>query len=506
MDFIVVSLLVATFVLVVRQLRKPRLPLPPGPKGLPIVGNLFDLGSSQAPHIQAVEWSKQYDSDVVSVSALGHTSVFLNSHKAVEDLFLARGSNYSDRPDMPMLVDLVGWDWTFAMMRYGPRWKEHRRIFHTQFDATISEHRRVQVPAAHELLQLLQKTPNKFLDHFEHFTARIIMQRVYGYIVTDAMSDPLVLVNKAASESTSQATVPGTFLVDTFPILKHVPAWMPGAGFKRVAAQWRKLQEAVVNRPFDMVKDQLAKGTAHNPSFVGMCLEDRLNNSPSALSEDVIKSLAAVVYAAGSDTNLASITSFILAMVIHQDVQKKIQAELDSVLGGERLPEFSDKEHLPYLWNVLREVMRWLVVFPFAIPHRAMAADTYNGYYIPKDATVLGNSWALLHDPEVYPDPETFNPDRYNSKNVPDPIDYAVFGFGRRSCSGKNMALDTVWIAMATVLAVYDIKKPIDANGKEVTPKVEFRRSTINHPAPFECSFKPRSAAALALIQQAVEV
>jgi len=108
------------------------------------------------------------------------------------------------------------------MMRYGPRWKEHRRIFHTRFDATISEHRRVQVPAAHELLQLLQKTPNKFLDHFEHFTARIIMQRVYGYIVTDAMSDPLVLVNKAASESTSQATVPGTFLVDTFPIRKFL--------------------------------------------------------------------------------------------------------------------------------------------------------------------------------------------------------------------------------------------------------------------------------------------
>ena len=99
----------------------------------------------------------------------------------------------------------------------------------------------------------------------------------YGYTFEDAMKDPFVLVNKAASETTSTATVPGTFLVDTFPIrernissfsllcsynldpddlVKHVPEWMPGAGFKKIAREWRILQEAVVNRPFDMVRDQ----------------------------------------------------------------------------------------------------------------------------------------------------------------------------------------------------------------------------------------------------------
>jgi hypothetical protein len=61
----------------------------------------------------------------------------------------------------------VGWDWTFALMRYGSKWKEHRRIFHNRFDATISEHRRIQIPAAHELVRLLEQSPDKSIDHLE---------------------------------------------------------------------------------------------------------------------------------------------------------------------------------------------------------------------------------------------------------------------------------------------------------------------------------------------------
>ena len=105
---------------------------------------------------------------------------------------------------------------------------------------------------------------------------------------------------------------------------------------------------------------------------------------------------------------------------------------------------------------------------------------------------------AIMHNPEMYPDPETFKPERHEAEGVPHPIECGVFGYGRRqvgttiasvqyliassslrSCSGKNMALDTVWIAMATILAVFDIEKAVDENGNVITPAVAFRRSTI---------------------------
>ena len=105
---------------------------------------------------------------------------------------------------------------------------------------------------------------------------------------------------------------------------------------------------------------------------------------------------------------------------------------------------------------------------------------------------------AIMHNPEMYPDPETFKPERHEAEGVPDPIECGVFGYGRRqvgtiagvkstlissssirSCSGKNMALDTVWIAMATILTVFNIKKAVDEKGNIITPAIEFRRSTI---------------------------
>ena len=83
-----------------------------------------------------------------------------------------------------------------------------------------------------------------------------------------------------------------------------------------------------------------------------------------------------------------------LAMILHPEVQKRAQAELDTHLGsGERLPNFSDKDQLPYVAALVKEVLRWIPVLPLAVPHRATEDDQYKGYHIPKDATVMGNTW-----------------------------------------------------------------------------------------------------------------
>jgi hypothetical protein len=113
---------------------------------------------------------------------MGSTMVILNSAKAVSEIFDKRGSNYSDRPDMPMIVDLyaiayafipaclsylcrMGWDWTFALMRYGPRWKEHRRVFHSHFNHGVIEHQEIQLDISKQLLTLLLTSPKNYVEH-----------------------------------------------------------------------------------------------------------------------------------------------------------------------------------------------------------------------------------------------------------------------------------------------------------------------------------------------------
>ncbi|KAF8483509.1 cytochrome P450 [Russula ochroleuca] len=478
-------------------------PLPPQPKGLPVIGNLLDLAGDEV-YVKCRDWSRQFGDDTISLDVLGSTMVVLNSAKAVSDIFDKRGSNYSDRPDMPMIVDLMGWDWTFALMRYGPRWKEHRRVFHSHFNHSVAEHQEIQLEISKQLLTLLLTSPKNYVEHMRQYAAHIIMKRVYGHTVVDN-NDPYVRLVEEASKTTSEAAVPGAFLVDLFPSLKYVPEWMPGAGFKTKAKEWRKLSQAMINVPYDMVKGKFENGSAV-PCFVSACLEQNAASAAAGkgeiLTEELIKDSAAVAYAAGADTTMSTLTTFILAMTLHPEAQKRAQAELDAVLG-DRLPTFADKDDLPYVTAVMKEVLRWIPVLPLAVPHRAINSDQYKGYSIPAGASVLGNTWAILHDEAVFVEPEKFKPERFINNNLPDPADSGVFGFGRRACAGKSMALDTIWMAIASVLSVYNITKAVGDNGDVITPQVKLKPGTICHPAPFECVIEPRSATALALIQHA---
>ena len=189
---------------------------------------------------------------------------------------------------------------------------------------------------------------------------------------------------------------------------------MPGAGFKKKAKEWRKLSQAMINVPYNMVKEKFVSalppphiigrrssslhqqnGTAV-PCFVSTCLEQNAASAAAGkgeiLTEELIKDSAAVAYAAGADTSVSTMTTFVLAMTLHPEAQKRAQAELDAVLG-DRLPTFADKDDLPYVTAVMKEVFRWIPVLPLAVPHRTVNSDQYNGYFIPAGASVLGNTW-----------------------------------------------------------------------------------------------------------------
>lgn len=484
----------------IRQITKSasRLPLPPGPKGLPLLGNILDIPSEREWETYAT-WKDIYG-DIASVTVFGQTIVVINSAKHAFALLDQRSGIYSDRPLLWMGGELVGWRNTLALTPYGDRFRSIRKKMHGLMGspAVIAAHP-AKIPSlieleTHRFLLRILNDPSNLSKIIRLTTGKIILNLSHGYQVKDK-DDPVVACVDEATNQFSLASQPGAWLVDLVPFLRHIPAWVPGAGFQRQATEWRTTLTQMADGPHNRVKEEMAAGKA-KPSFTLQHLEDE---NLSAEEEDIVKWAAASLYSGGADTTVSGISIFFLAMTLFPEVQAKAQKEIDELVGSNRLPNFSDRKSLPYVEALVSEVFRWQPVVPMGLPHRVTEEDVYEGYRIPLGALVVVNVWQLLHDPEVYADPLVFNPDRFLGPNpATNPREF-TFGFGRRACPGRFLADESVWLACASALAVFNIR---GVPGKEA-PKPIMTNGTISHPEPFPCDITPRSEQALSLIMSA---
>ncbi|CAE6417961.1 unnamed protein product, partial [Rhizoctonia solani] len=129
----------------------------------------------------------------------------------------------------------------------------------------------------------------------------------------------------------------------------------------------------------------------------------------------------------------------------------------------------ADRELMPYIRCIIQEVLRWQPPLPLGVPHATAADDEYRGYFIPKGSIVMANSWAMSRDESMYKSPESFDPERFVGADTPSTH---AFGFGRRSCPGNHYAEASLFILIASILAVFDIKPKINpVTGHEEMPE-----------------------------------
>ncbi|KAF9491090.1 cytochrome P450 [Pleurotus eryngii] len=513
----------------------------PGPKPLPIIGNALDI-PKVSPWREYASWRRQYGKtgDIIHLSALGKHIVVVNSIEKAVDLLDKRSSNYSDRPDIPM-ANMTGWTAiNIGLIHYGELWRRHRRLFHQKFrQNAVSEFRPLQTSKIQVLLHNLLENPEEFSLHVRNFPASVIMAATYGYEIAPR-NDPIVTLVDEASTMITEHIFLGSQLVNVFPVLRHIPDWMPGTAFKKIARDCHNKVNEMMDTPFYAVKEQMAKGEAM-PSWTSELLQDHDAKNRGEEGEYLIKSVTATAFAVAADTSASSLASFILAMVLYPDVLAKAQAELDSVVGNTRLPNFGDRDSMPYIDALCHEIFRWSPAVPLGVPHAALEDDIYDGRLIPAGAfpyavpipspvitqfhsshervehltnrtsshsgtMILSNIWAMSRDERIYDQPSKFMPERFlnadGTEVTHDPL--PTFGFGRRICVGRHLADDTLWIAVATMISCFNFTKAKDVFGKEIDVTGEFDDKLISHPRPFKCSITPRSDAAVNLIKTSV--
>ncbi|KAI0666827.1 cytochrome P450 [Trametes maxima] len=498
-------LLVGAVLFVIGRPARRGTPFPPGPRRIPLLGNILDFPRSHYGE-KLARLAEKYG-NIMYLELLTQPMVILSSYDAAVDFLEKRSANNSDRA-RSIMADLTGYsDWVSVLMPYGRRWRRHRRaILHSFHPEALERAKPILVETTQGLLRDLLSTPTEFSQHIGFAVAQSMMRIVYGIRIADR-NDCFFHMAETIVEVGSRMSTPGSFLVEVCPPLQYIPSWILGSSFtgKQLAAIWRARTRTYRDTLFEAGKATLYDREAVEP-LISKALKanDFAPTTSPQDFEEVCRGAAATAYAGGVDTvpwTHAAIHVFLFVMASHPEAQSKAQKELDSVVGRGRLPGFHDRDSLPYLNALVKEVLRWHVISPIGVPHRSVEEDVYDGYLIPAGSLIIPNQWAMSRDESQYPDPERFSPERFLKDgkidpNVRDPAAF-IFGFGRRICPGLHFVDASLFITFASILNVFRIHPPLDEDGIPQPTKLGCAGTSLTaRPEAFGCTIVTRSALA----------
>ncbi|KAG2114145.1 cytochrome P450 [Suillus discolor] len=499
---ILAILLPASFIVITslkRFIRNRQNKLPPGPVPLPLLGNVLSINTKE-PWLTYTEWAAVYG-DLFFVRLLGQEIVVINSQHVAEALLDKRSRIYSDRPYMAT-VEPFGWSDAFAFVGYNDEWRLCRRLFHQTFRSDSAlKFRPMQIKQAREMIVNLIDDPQNYHSHFATFSSSVAMSVTYGY-QTSHRHDPLVrIVENAIAIGIQVMTPERAILLKIFPFLLKLPDWCWGSTIKRDARTSTYRMREMTDVPFQYAQDHMVENSALGQlSMVAENLQriEKQDQTSRSLFEGALKKAATTAIIGSYESTTSVCMTFALAMVLYPDIQRRAQAEIDSVVGRDRLPTFEDRTSLPYIESVLRETLRWQPIAPLGTPHGTASDDTYDGYFIPKGTVVMYNVWGISRDEKRYPEASRFMPERFLDVNGAltddNPAGY-VFGFGRRACPGRYAADASLWSAIVTTLATVEFSSAKDDQGKVIEFNPQFTTGITHSPMVFPCNISSRSRA-----------
>ncbi|EIW59176.1 CyP450 monooxygenase [Trametes versicolor FP-101664 SS1] len=456
------------------------------------------------PWIAYRDISRTYG-EIAYLNVIGQPILVLGNHRVVIDYLDKRSRITSDRSDN-VVVELSGQDVNFGAIRYGDWWRRHRRVFWQQFHpGVVTKYNTVQSDYAHRFLARLIQSPSQVTHHIKFSLSGILLKITYGIDIADEHDQYLAMI-KAAFVAIDQST-PGHFAVEMFPFLRFLPSWFPGAGSLKLFAECRAANLRLRDVTFDGVKEAAARGETRE--CIAATLLARAGRELGPADEDILRNVCSILLSGGTDTSSSVLSAFFVAMALYPEVQRRAQAELESVVGPHRLPEYSDSPDLVYVNALIKELLRWHLVLPLGVPHFTLEDDEFHGYFIPAGTVLITNLWCadIMHDPEAYDDPDEFRPERFIRDGKLDPTvrdpNAFIFGFGRRICPGRYFAHISLFLHIACALHVFDIGPPLDEDGRPLKIKYEQSHGLVSKPEDCRCTIRPRSRKAEELILKA---
>ncbi|XP_040022738.2 cytochrome P450 1A1 [Gasterosteus aculeatus] len=436
----------------------------PGPKPLPLIGNVLELGSR--PYLSLTAMSKRYG-HIFQIQIGMRPVVVLSGNDTLRQALIKQGDDFAGRPDLysfRLIND--GKSLAFSTDQAGV-WRARRKLAYSalrsfstlegttpEYSCMLEEHILKEGKYLIQQLKDVMASDGSF-DPFRHIVvsvANVICGMCFGRRYSHDDQELLSLVN--LSDEFSQVAGSGN-PADFIPALRFLPNALM-TKFKDINARFNIFVQKIVSEHYATYdKDHIRDIT---DSLIDHCEDRKLDeNSNVQMSDEKIVGIVNDLFGAGFDTVSTTLSWSVMYMVAHPEIQERLHQELKDKVGLDRSPLLSDKPNLPFLEAFILESLRHSSFLPFTIPHCTTKDTSLNGYFIPKDTCVFINQWQVNQDPELWKDPSTFNPDRFLSAdgteiNKLKGERVMAFGMGKRRCIGEVIARNEVYLFLAIIV------------------------------------------------------
>ncbi|XVF49973.1 hypothetical protein PTKIN_Ptkin04bG0059200 [Pterospermum kingtungense] len=478
-----------------RKNQGSHLPLPPGPKPWPIVGNLPHMGPM--PHRGLAALARSYGP--LLHLRLGFVDVVVAASAAVAEQFLKiHDANFSSRPPNAGAKYIAYNYHDMVFSPYGPRWRLLRKIssIHLFSAKALDDYRHIRhEEVAQVALKLVSSRDTavglgQLLNICTANTLGRVMlgRRVFGD--GSRGSDP------KADEFKSMA-VEVMVLSGMFNIGDFIPA-LECLDLQGIVGKMKKLHKKFDKFLSDVLEEHkmLVAKNHKNSDMLSTLIS--FESDEGKLTDTEIKALLLNMFLAGTDTSSSTVEWAIAELIRHPKILAQVQQELDLIVGKDRLVSEPDLSKLTYLQAVVKETFRLHSSTPLSLPRIAAEDCEVNGYHIPKGSTLLTNIWAIGRDPDQWAEPLEFRPERFLEGGEKPNVDVKgnnfeviPFGAGRRICAGMSLGLRMVQLLTATLAHAFDWDLPEGLTPENLNMEEAFGL-TLQRLVPLKVHPKPR--------------
>eukprot|EP00079_Xenopus_tropicalis_P025867 XP_012819466.1 PREDICTED: uncharacterized protein LOC100036663 isoform X1 [Xenopus tropicalis] len=460
-----------------RQKRDSYKNFPPGPKPLPIIGNIHNINLKR-PYLTYLELWKKYG-PIFSVQIGSQKMVVLCGYETVKDALVNYAEEFSERPVIPIFLDAV--KEYGVIFSHGENWKVMRRFtLSTLRDFGMG--RRTIEDRINEECDFLVEQFKSFKG--EPFDNTMIMNAAVANIIVSIVlghrfdyQDPIFLrLMSLINENIRLMGSPTVMLYNVFP---SVMRWLPGnhQTVGKNAAENRRF----IRETFTKHRDKLDVNDQRNLIDAYLVRQQEKNGNAVYFHDENLTMLVSNLFAAGMETTSTSVRWGLLLMMKYPEIQKNVQNEIEKVIGQSR-PQTEHRKSMPYTDAVIHEIQRFGNIIPMNLPHATAQDVTFRGYFLPKGTYVIPLLTSVLYDQTRFEKPKEFYPQHFldSEGNFVKNEAFLPFSAGKRSCAGENLAKMELFLFFTSLLQNFTFQAP-PGEELDLTPAIGITTPPLPH-------------------------